>query len=136
MNLTHTLFSLAACALLVAPVAGAQEVLSLEGDEIVRDAIELQDLLTPPPDRDSVDTAVVFANDVNRPAHVGCAGYDSNGRVVGHAWLQVLGRGLRFVRASDLSAGQDFISSEADDESPRPVRLRVKIIDFPVVATY
>jgi hypothetical protein len=196
MNLTHTLFSLVACALLLAPTAGAQDVLSLEGVETVRDASELQDLLSPPPDRDSVDTAIVFSNDLNRPAHVGCVGFDGDGQFVGHAWLRVPARGLRFVLASDLSSGSDFIGSvrcwtpgraiigsafllgpsavtdlpiappraawqslrvEAEavkrlqdanevwsssasvqdaDELPTPVRLRVRTIGFPVVATY
>ncbi len=111
MNSKYTLSVLVACMLLLGAVATAQEPLSLEGVEVAHEATELQDLLRTHPDRDLVDSALVFTNNSLRPVRIGCRAFDGDGHVVGKVWLGVPARGLRFALASDLSDGYDFIGS-------------------------
>lgn len=63
------------------------------------------------PDLDTVDTALVFTAVRPAPAVVRCRGYNDNGRLVGTVRLRVPGRGLRYVLASDISRGRDFVGS-------------------------
>jgi|GEM_PF-3360081 len=82
-----------------------------ENREITHDAIELADLVKPRPvtDSDTVDTVIVFTNATKHPAKIVCSARNHNGESVGRAWAKVPGHGLSFIRASDLSDGEDFL---------------------------
>ncbi len=112
----------ALCALLLpAPVRGdglaaveAKDAPTIgdEGPEIERRAVELQQRLRDRRvDLDSVDTALVFNNTRWPWAIVKCAGYDDDGRFVGAARTRVPPNGLRFLLASDIAHGRDFVGS-------------------------
>ena len=81
------------------------------GIQVVRDATEPQAMLKPRPDVDVIDTALIFNNPRRHKTLVACAGYDANGRVLGRAYTVVPANGVRFLRASDISNGRDFIGS-------------------------
>jgi len=101
---------LAVAGLLVATGATAQEEDTLTGSQVERDAESLREYLRSHPiERDRVNTALVFANAVDVPARVDCVAFGPNGRALGAAWLVVPGRGLRYLRASDLVHGRDFV---------------------------
>ncbi|MCS5636949.1 MAG: hypothetical protein NZ990_10555 [Myxococcota bacterium] len=141
-------------ALLVPGYASAQvdAFSAIDEIEISRDAAELQaqiDLR----DRDLVDTALVFTNIGLGSARVACRAFDANGDPVGRIRMHVPANGLRFVLASDLSHGQDFVGhvmcrtgrvigsavllapSAITDLKARPMR-RLGSTLFPVVASY
>jgi len=69
----------------------------------VREAIER--------DTDVANTALVFNNTSSTEAIVRCAAYGANGRVLGRRRAVVPAKGLRYLRASDLSNGKDFVGS-------------------------
>lgn len=81
------------------------------GLEVIRDATELQAMLKKAPDVDVVDTALVFNNPRNHKTLVACVGYNANGRALGRAYTVVPANGVRFIRASDISNGRDFLGS-------------------------
>jgi hypothetical protein len=142
--------------LLLAPVAGAQDVSSeADGVEITRDADALRDELHPRPmDHDVADTALVFTNFANSAQRALCVAYDKNGQPVGRAWTRVPPLGLRYILASDLSDGADFVGHAQCGASRHlkatsvflgpgitdlPVhqpRVAYGRIQFPLVATY
>ena len=62
-------------------------------------------------DADVADTALVFTNIGANRTGVWCRAYDSDGNIVGRADTFVPGNGLRYLRASDLSGGTDFVGS-------------------------
>ena len=86
-------------------------------------------------------------------ARVACRAFDADGDPVGRIWMHVPANGLRFVLASDLSHGQDFVGhamcrtgrvigsavllapSAITDLAVRPIRRRGSTV-FAVVATY
>ena len=103
---------LAGAALLAASAAQAQEVSATEADQSrpeselradMRDAMER--------DTDSVNTALVFNNPSADVVHVFCSAFDSNGRYEGRRTVRIPGRGVRYLRASDFSSGDDYIGS-------------------------
>ncbi|MFQ5514086.1 MAG: hypothetical protein ACE5FG_06560 [Myxococcota bacterium] len=105
-------------ALLLPGFASAQTLTELSTDavavdaEIDRDAADLRAVVADgPADARLVDTALVFTGGRLRGAQIKCAAFDSNGRVIGVARLRVPRRGLRYVRASDLSGGDAFVGS-------------------------
>lgn len=104
---------LALFTLFLAGPAGARGVLSGsdEGVEIVRDATSLSDELRPRPvdDPDSTDTALIFTSFDNEDSRIFCVGFNKNGRAVGRAWAKLPGLGLRYILASDISNGVDFV---------------------------
>ena len=81
------------------------------GIQVIRDATELQALLKKRPDVDVVDTALIFNNPRRHKTLVACVGYDANGRALGRAYTVVPPNGLRFLRASDISNGRDYLGS-------------------------
>lgn len=102
-------------AAIAAPVA-AVETLSIEQIavaeiEVNRGADELQAVLRPHPDRDIVNTVLVFNNTLRATTVVRCVAYGANGRPLGRVKVKIPGNGLRFVLASDLANGIDFIGS-------------------------
>ncbi|MDE0885696.1 MAG: hypothetical protein OSB70_09200 [Myxococcota bacterium] len=125
----------------------------MEELDIVRDATDLRGELDRP-DRDTVNTALVFSNLGGEDAVVGCAAFDSDGDTVGRILIRVPARGLRFALASDLSRNLDFVGhvecrtglrvmgsaillapSSLTDLISRKIR-RPGVTIFPVVATY
>lgn len=77
--------------------------------EIDRDPTDIAEILHPDPDRDSVDTAIVFTSLQPTYAVIRCKGFGHNGHVIGNVRLLVPPNGLRYLRGSDVSAGRDFI---------------------------
>ena len=97
------------------PLAAAQAQVSLDASteparEIARDAATLETELRLP-DRDRVDTALVFTNTGRERARVDCTAINRNGQRIGRIWLHVPPRGLRYALASDLSNGRHFVGS-------------------------
>lgn len=79
--------------------------------EINHSDAELRDTLKPRPDHDVTDTALIFKNALFTPTIVHCVAYSANGNPLGRARVKVPGNGLRFMTASDLAHGRDFIGS-------------------------
>jgi len=63
------------------------------------------------PDVDVVDTALVFNNPRNHKTLIAWVGYNANGRALGRAYTVVPANGVRFIRASDISNGRDYLGS-------------------------
>ena len=70
-----------------------------------------RDIRDRPIDRDRFDTAVVFTSTRLGGVRVICAAIDGNGIVIGAARTVVPGNGVRYLLASDISHGRDFIGS-------------------------
>ncbi len=81
------------------------------GVEVIRLEPELRDMLKIDRDIDVIDTALVFNNPRSRRTLVACVGYNANGRALGRAYTVVPPNGVRFMRASDISDGRDFLGS-------------------------
>ncbi|NNL99121.1 MAG: hypothetical protein HKO62_00130 [Gammaproteobacteria bacterium] len=141
--------------LISGPVASAQTADPVASVEVGRDADTLRDTLRPRPDRDIVDTALVFTNVRGRNTIMNCTAFGPQGGTVGRFRVRVPGNGLRFVLASDISNGGDFVGSarclsigdvagSAFLLGPQLTDMRVRQqrapqgtwITFPVVATY
>lgn len=125
------------------------------GTEIVRDAGALRDeLRLRDLDTDIADTALVFTNLGANATRVKCVAYDGDGQAIGRAWVGVPRLGVRYLLASDLANGADFIGQVqcsarknirgtavflgggiTDLPSMHPTRNRGRI-RFPLVATY
>ena len=110
------LFTSLALGLFLATPANAQKIAAvdmLDGDgvRIERRAGELGDATrVRPDDRDFIDTAMVFTNASTRTI-VRCLARDDDGAPVGRAWVLLPNRGLRFILASDIAGGLDFVGS-------------------------
>ena len=78
--------------------------------EIDRNGMDLRNELdVRPDDRDTTDTAIVASNLSDRPARVTCTAFNANGKKLGSAGMRVPGKGLRYLRASDLANGVDYV---------------------------
>lgn len=116
MRLIQSTFSALCLSLLLASAAGAQslgttDVTQADGVSVDRDSLELADRVnTPPEDVDFVDTAMIFTNTDGRSI-VKCAARNANGKLIGRAWVALPNRGLRFLLASDIAGGTDFVGS-------------------------
>ncbi len=104
----------ACCALaltvaLVLPAAAQQA--PPEEVEVDRDAGLLLDDIHAAPDRDGLDTALVFSNQLEREVRVGCRAFGRDGQLVGRAGTGLPARALRYLRASDFAPGGDFVGS-------------------------
>ncbi len=102
--------ALAACGVLLLAARG--DLVSAAEDlppevEIDRDSLARD--LRPRPDDDTVDTALVFTNLGTGHRVAKCIGFDEWGRAVGRVRFRIPSRGLRYVLASDLSQGADFV---------------------------
>ncbi len=157
------------CSLAVAVSAGAQElsvstvvpVLDEESDPGLLLDRGSDDLLADLEDaahvdRDVADTALVFTNATGRRVMVKCVAIGANGNMLGRAHTHIPGNGLRYLRASDLAGGADFVGSavcKADGNAAGSVvfltrsaitslgvkqrhRLGVTRFKFPLVASY
>lgn len=69
----------------------------------VKDAVER--------DVDTANTALVFNNVTRSNSYVVCTAYDGNGNALGTKRAYVPKRGVKYLRASDLSNGVDFVGS-------------------------
>ena len=69
----------------------------------VKDAVER--------DVDTANTALVFNNVTRSDSYVVCTAYDGNGNNLGTKRAYVPKRGVKYLRASDLSNGVDFVGS-------------------------
>ena len=98
-----------ATGLLWAAVASAVDFDALDATEIDRDADALAADLAIRDDRDTTDTAIVASNTAANPALVVCAALSANGQTLGAAAMRVPGHGLRYLRASDVAKGADFV---------------------------
>lgn len=80
--------------------------------EVDRDVADLPTEIRPRPiDVDVVDTALVFTNTANVDRRIVCVGFDKQGQKVGRVLVKLPALGLRYVLASDLADGQDFVGS-------------------------
>jgi len=103
-------FVLALAAVFLAAPSVAQSGTEVEVD---RPELELRDALVDPvdpADPDAVETALVFTS-AGGPAAVRCTARDYEGAFVGAIVVPVPAGGLRYVRASDLADGADFVGS-------------------------
>ena len=62
-------------------------------------------------DIDTTDTALIFNAPGPNRAIVYCRSFDQDGRTLGRTATKIPARGLRYIRASDLANGHDFIGS-------------------------
>ena len=109
MKIWIPLLATVALAAIAAP-AIAQDARALDVD-LSRDGIELREVLDRPVDEDIMDTALVFTNTGRIATRVVCKAFDDEGAAVGRTALKVPGLGLRFVLASDVANGADFLGS-------------------------
>lgn len=88
----------------------AADVAELDEVEISREIDTLPNEIEPQPeDPDLADTALVFTNMSRRTAAVKCVAFNKNGRPVGRTRTIIPPLGLRYVLASDMSDGVDFV---------------------------
>ena len=91
------------------------DAMAMDGDdvgfEVTRSESDLQEMLKMERDVDFIDTALVFNNPRGSRTLVACVGYNANGRALGRAYIVVPPNGVRFMRASDISGGRDFLGS-------------------------
>lgn len=142
---------------LLLPATGfAQEIID-DGPpevEIQRETAQLQTELDGL-DRDTVDTALIFSNAGVSSTRVACRAFDADGEVVGRGYTHVPATGVRFILASDLANGRDFVGQvhcsgigrvigssvllapgAITDLTARQSRLGLGRIVFPVAASY
>ncbi len=105
-----TLLISAAALLLGSGMAAAQEVEAIDiGREEVQLRVDISDAIAR--DTDVANTALVFNNSGRVGTVVYCTAYAGNGDVLGRGKTRVPARGVRYLRASDLSDGVDFVGS-------------------------
>jgi len=85
--------------------------LDVQATEEVEIARELDTLPSDiaPPDLDVTDTVLLFTNFNNYDDAVICVGFDRNGTPIGRTLTRIPRLGVRYVLASDISNGLDFI---------------------------
>jgi hypothetical protein len=78
--------------------------------DVARGIDTLPDEIEPTPqDSDVADTALVFTNMSRSTTAVKCVAFNKNGRPIGRTRTVVPPLGLRYVLASDMSNGVDFV---------------------------
>ena len=110
----HSPLLLCAIFLLLGPsVAAAQQVQQAEEVDIGREEVQLRVDISDAVARDTdiANTALVFNNSGRVAMTVYCTAYAGNGDVLGRGITRVPARGVKYLRASDLSDGVDFIGS-------------------------
>jgi len=97
----------------------------------------LPDDIRPPIDPDTADTVLVFTNLGSTYAAVKCVAFNRNGRPIGRTATRVPALGVRYVTASDISDGLDFIGHVQCARSGRIVGSAVFVgpgfTDLPVI---
>jgi len=101
-----------AAAALFLSAAGAEAQTMIEMDDS-RSETQLREDMKEAVDRDTdvANTALVFNNTGGEQTHVFCTAFGANGRALGSKVARIPGKGVRYLRASDLSNGVDFIGS-------------------------
>ena len=147
-----------ACAVVAAPSlpGRAQTAADLAEVELGRDADLLRDeIRVRPKDIDLADTVLVFTNSGPVRATARCVAFDRSGTPIGRARIKVPGDGLKYMTASDIANGRDFIGQVSCSTQqhlipsaiflgPQIENLNVRVtqhdvvtrIRFPLVATY
>ena len=91
-----------------ASLAAAEDL----GFEITRDATSLRDYVSMHPvDPDRVNTALIFTNVGVNKTRVGCIAYNQHGTPIDRGWVRVAPNGMRFVLASEIAGGRDFVGN-------------------------
>ena len=90
----------------------------MDGVEIVRDEADLKAEVDRP-DRDLVDTVLVFTNLARGATRVHCTAFNANGESVGSVWVGIPANGLRFALASDFTSSEDFVGHARCRTGPR-----------------
>lgn len=105
-----TLFLSAALLLLGSDMAAAQQV---EAVDIGREEVQLRADITDAIERDAdvANTALVFNNSGRRATVVHCTAFSGNGELLGSGQMRVPAKGVKYLRASDLAGGVDFVGS-------------------------
>ena len=98
--------------LFVATGATAQSQ-TLDSRDDSRDEVELRAEVRGAVERDTdlTNTALLFNNTTGEVATVVCTAYGANGNLLGRKYARVPALGVRYLRASDLSGGVDFVGS-------------------------
>ena len=107
---------LAALAFVVATSAGGADFDAADFDADTLDEGRTSDELETdlrPVDRDpdAVNTALTFNNTSDRRGIVVCAAYDGDGNLLGTKAAHIPARGLRYLLASDIANGVDFVGT-------------------------
>ena len=104
--------SLFASALLLLASAGAQaQTVDARDDSLGETELRAELRQAIERDTDVANTALVFNNTTHEDASVICRAYGANGELLGRRFARVPARGVRYLRASDLSSGADFVGS-------------------------
>jgi hypothetical protein len=108
--LVTTFLWVAMISMVMASTTQAQEV---DEFDLGRMEVELREDITDAIERDTdvANTALVFHNSGTRDVTVRCIAHAANGDVLGEGMTLVPAKGVRYLRASDLSDGVDFIGS-------------------------
>ena len=150
LRLTAVAFAFVA---FTATQASAQDVTAEVS--VARDVDDLRDeIRIRHPDIDVADTLLIFTNTQTVSLPVRCIAYNRAGNAIGRTRTDVPPNGARYIRASDLSNGLDFIGHAVCTSpgnflpsaiflGPGIVNLKVDVthegptrLRFPVVATY
>lgn len=91
--------------------SAAAQIVDLRDDSRDEAQLKLEVRAAVERDTDVANTALVFNNATNEATAVFCTAYSADGRVLGRKTARIPARGLRYLRASDLSGGADFIGS-------------------------
>ena len=156
ISLTRSIAFATAALLLSAGAAQAQTMLDSVDDSRSEDQLRADVKEAVERDNDVANTALVFNKTTNEVTHVFCAAHGANGEILGRKVARIPGKGVRYLRASDLSSGADFIGSAACSTRGRVVGSAVFLapgsmtsleviqaaawdsnsIRFPLIATY
>lgn len=106
-----TLLASTALVLATAGLSQAQTIVTPDDDS--RSEMELRAEVRRAIDRDTdvANTALVFNNASSQESTVVCRAYGANGDFVGRGVAKIPPRGVRYLRASDLANGADFVGS-------------------------
>lgn len=95
---------------LVANDAIVSDEIASDVPEISRDPSDLAPDLRPI-DEDVANTALVFTNWSGRDTAILCVAFSGEGRRIGRRWIKVPSNGTKYLLASDLSGGRDFVGN-------------------------
>ncbi len=94
-------------------VAGQSQAQVVEEVDIGREEVQLRVDITDAIERDVdvANTALVFNNTGRIATTVVCVAFDGNGDILGRGRTRIPSHGVKYLRASDLADGVDFIGS-------------------------
>ena len=106
-----TLLTSFALLLLLAATSAAAQTVDARDDSRSESELRAEVRQAIERDTDVANTALVFNNTTHEDASVICRAYGANGELLGRRFARVPARGVRYLRASDLSSGADFVGS-------------------------